>query len=121
MTLLSLVLGGSADDRERAIAADIPPGLACAAIIEGVPSGGAAPLNEMPPDVSLEVVRVAPGCPCCTGNLTMRVTLNRILRRSPARLYLSLSDASHREQVLLFLQAPQYLALLAIGPDLQCA
>ncbi len=121
MTLLSLVLSGSADDRERAIAADITPGLACAAIIEGLPSGGAAPLNEMPPDVSLEVVRVAPGCPCCTGNLTMRVTLNRILRRSPARLYLSLSDASHREQVLLFLQAPQYLALLAIGPDLQCS
>lgn len=120
MTVLSLVLGGSADDRERAIAADLPPGLACAAIIEGLPSG-AAPLNEMPPEVSLEVVRVAPGCPCCKGNLTMRVTLNRILRRSPARLYLSLSDASHREQVLLFLQAPQYLALLAIGPDLQCS
>jgi hypothetical protein len=120
MTLLSLVLGGSADDRERAIAADIPPGLACAAIIEGLPSG-AAPLNEIPPEVSLEVVRVAPGCPCCTGNLTMRVTLNRVLRRSPARLYLSLSDASHRDQVLLFLQAPQYLALLSIGPDLQCS
>jgi len=120
MTVLSLVLGGSADDRERAIAADLPPGLACVAIIEGLPSG-AAPLNEVPPDVSLEVVRVAPGCPCCTGNLTMRVTLNRVLRRSPARLYLSLSDASHREQVLMFLQAPQYLDLLAIGPDLQCS
>ncbi|MCE2830830.1 MAG: hypothetical protein LW709_01875 [Oxalobacteraceae bacterium] len=51
----------------------------------------------------------------------MRVTLNRVLRRSPARLYLSLSDASHREQVLMFLQAPQYLDLLAIGPDLQCS
>jgi hypothetical protein len=120
MTVLSLVLGGSADDRERAIAADLPPGLACAAIIEGLPSG-AAPLNEVPPDVSLVVVRVAPGCPCCTGNLTMRVTLNRVLRRSPARLYLSLSDATHREQVLIFLQAPQYLDLLAIGPDLQCS
>ena len=120
MTVLSLVLGGSANDRERAIAADLASGLACAAIIEGLPSG-AAPLNEMAPDVSLEVVRVAPGCPCCTGNLTMRVTLNRVLRRSPARLYLSLSDASHREQVLMFLQAPQYLDLLAIGPDLQCS
>jgi hypothetical protein len=120
MTVLSLVLGGSADDRERAIAADLPPGLACAAIIEGLQSG-AAPLNEIPPDVSLEVIRVAPGCPCCTGNLTMRVTLNRVLRRSPARLYLSLSDATHREQVLIFLQAPQYLDLLAIGPDLQCS
>jgi hypothetical protein len=51
----------------------------------------------------------------------MRVTLNRVLRRSPARLYLSLSDATHREQVLMFLQAPQYLDLLAIGPDLQCS
>jgi hypothetical protein len=120
MTVLSLVLGGSADDRERAIAADLPPGLACAAIIEGLPSG-AAPLNDIPPEVSLEVIRVAPGCPCCTGNLTMRVTLNRVLRRSPARLYLSLSDATHREQVLIFLQAPQYLDLLAIGPDLQCS
>ena len=120
MTVLSLVLGGSANDRERAIAADLPPGLACAAIIEGLPSG-AAPLNDIPPDASLEVIRVAPGCPCCTGNLTMRVTLNRVLRRSPARLYLSLSDASHREQVLMFLQAPQYLDLLAIGPDLQCS
>jgi hypothetical protein len=120
MTELSLVLGGSADDRERAIAADLPPGLACAAIIEGLPSG-AAPLNDIPPDASLEVIRVAPGCPCCTGNLTMRVTLNRVLRRSPARLYLSLSDATHREQVLMFLQTPQYLDLLAIGPDLQCA
>lgn len=120
MTVLSLVLGGGADDRERAIAADLPPGLACAAIIEGLPSG-AAPLNDIPPEVSLEVIRVAPGCPCCTGNLTMRVTLNRVLRRSPARLYLSLSDATHRDQVLMFLQAPQYLDLLAIGPDLQCA
>ena len=120
MTVLSLVLGGSADDRERAIAADLPPGLACAAIIEGLPSG-AAPLNDIPPEVSLEVIRVAPGCPCCTGNLTMRVTLTRVLRRSPARLYLSLSDATHREQVLMFLQTPQYLDLLAIGPDLQCS
>ncbi len=120
MTELSLVLGGSADDRECAIPAGLPPGLACAAIIEGLPSG-AAPLNDIPPEVSLEVIRVAPGCPCCTGNLTMRVTLNRVLRRSPARLYLSLSDATHRDQVLMFLQAPQYLDLLAIGPDLQCA
>ncbi len=120
MTELSLVLGGSADDRERAIAADLPVGLACAAIIEGLPSG-AAPLNEMPSEVSLEIFRVAPGCPCCTGNLTMRVTLNRALRRSPARLYLSLSDATHRDQVLMFLQAPQYLNLLAIGPDLHCS
>ena len=120
MTELSLVVGGRGDDRERAIAAAVPAGVACAAIIEGIPSG-AAPLNEVPPDVSLVVVRVAPGCPCCTGNLTMRVTLNRVLRRSPARLYLSLSDATHRDQVLMFLQAPQYLDLLAIGPDLQCA
>jgi len=119
MTVLSLVLGGSANDRERAIAADLPSDMACAAIIEGLPSG-AAPLNELPPEVSLDIIRVAPGCPCCTGNLTMRVTLNRALRRSPERLYLSLSDATHREQVLLFLQSPQYVDLLKIGPELRC-
>ena len=119
MTTLSLVLGGSSEDRERAIAANVPPGLPCAAIIEGLPSG-VAPLNELPPEVSLDIIRVAPGCPCCTGNLTMRVTLNRALRRSPARLYLRLSDATHREQILLFLQAPQYVDLLTIGPDLRC-
>lgn len=120
MTLLSLVLGGFSNDRERAIAADLPPDVACAAIIEGLPSG-TSPLNDIPPHVSLEIFRIAPGCPCCTGNLTMRVTLNRVLRRSPARVYLSLSDAGHREQILSFLQSPQYLDLLSIGPELQCS
>ena len=119
MIEVSLVVGGRGDDRERAIAAAVPAGVACAAIIEGLQSG-IAPLNELPPEVSLEVLRVAPGCPCCTGNLTMRVTLNRVLRKSPAKLYLSLSDATHREQILLFLQGSQYLDLLAIGPDIRC-
>lgn len=119
MTLLSLVLGGSAVHRERAIASDVPSGMVCAAIIEGLPSGE-APLQALPPGVSLDVFRVAPGCPCCTGNLTMQVMLNRALRRSPAKLYLSLADATHREQIVLFLQAPQYLERLAIGPDLYC-
>ena len=78
-------------------------------------------LDELPQDVAFEVFRVAPGCPCCSGNLTIRVTLNRALRKRPERLYLSLSNAEHREQVLNFLREPQYRALLEIGDDIDCS
>lgn len=115
MTLVTLVIGGSSDDRERALAAAVPTGIRCAAIIEGLPGAGAA-LSPLAPH--LEIVRIAPGCPCCNGNLTVRVTLNRLLRRAPERLYLSLSNAAHRDQVLLFLHEPQYRERLQIGPDI---
>lgn len=117
MTLLSLVFGGSGDDRERAIAAALPDGVNCAAIIEGLPTGVDL-LSPLAP--RLEVVRIAPGCPCCSGNLTVRVTLNRLLRRAPSHLYLSLVDGAHRDQILLFLQTPQYRDRLEIGPDIRC-
>jgi hypothetical protein len=58
---------------------------------------------------------IAPGCPCCLGNLTMRVTLARVLRQeAPARLVLALIEASHRERVLAWLQSPPYDRLLHI-------
>ncbi|MFM7633512.1 MAG: GTPase [Betaproteobacteria bacterium] len=119
MTVVTLVLGGTQDARERAIATAIPKNFLCAAIIEGLPSGINA-LDQLAPELELEVARVAPGCPCCTGNLTVRVTLNRLLKRTPQQLYLSLLDATHRESVLAFLQEPQYRDRLVIGPDLRC-
>lgn len=120
MTQVSLVFGGSPAARERAIAAATAQGFRSTAIIEGLPSGEAA-LDAIPADADVEVFRVAPGCPCCSGNLTMRVTLNRALKRRPAYLYLSLSTAEHKSQVLNFLQEPQYLSLLTIGPDIDCS
>lgn len=120
MTLVSLVFGGSHAARERAIAAAIEPELSSSAIIEGMPSGEAA-LEDLQQDTDLEVFRVVAGCPCCSGNLTIRVTLNRALKRRPQRLYLSLSNAGHKSQVVNFLQEPQYRALLEIGPDIDCS
>ena len=120
MTLVSLVFGGNQAARERAIAAAIASDISSAAIIEGMPSGESA-LDDKTQESDLELFRVAAGCPCCSGNLTIRVTLNRALKRRPARLYLSLSNAAHKSQVLDFLQEPQYLALLKIGPEIDCS
>lgn len=120
MTLLSLVFGGSHAARERAIAASAEAGLRSVAIIEGLASGEEG-LDALPAGASLEVIRVASGCPCCSGNLTMRVMLNRALRHRPERLYLSLSNAEHKMQVLNFLQEPQYRAWLQIDDEIDCS
>ncbi len=120
MTLVSLVYGGSSAARERAIAAAIAPGVPSAAIVEGLPTGEDV-LAQATEAGQLQVFRVAAGCPCCNGNLTMRVTLNRALRQRPQQLYLSLSNAAHKEQVLNFLQEPQYLPLLEIGAGMDCS
>ena len=119
MTVVTLVTGGSGAAREQAIAAHIDPQVANAAIIEGLPDGSAV-LETIAEGLSLQVVRVAPGCPCCTGNLTMRVTLNRLLRRPPAKLFVSLADASHKEQLKSFLQETQYRNHLTLDLELDC-
>ncbi len=125
MTLVTLVHGGSGDTREAAIAAQASrlaidgskPG---AAIVEGL-AGGSGALQELQASAVMKVIRVAPGCPCCTGNLTIRTTLNRVLRERPAVLFLSIADASHKAGVRKFLQDPQYQQHLELGPELDCS
>jgi hypothetical protein len=121
MTTVTLVAGGSAGQREAAIAADMQaspnPDVITALILEGLPDGAASFEPGLCPNV-VHIVRLAPGCPCCSGNLVMRVTLNRILRHPPARLYIGLSTVSHLEQVRTFLTQPPYHELLALGADL---
>lgn len=119
MTVVTLVSGGTGAAREQAIAAHLDPQLASAAILEGLADGQAL-LETAARELPLQVVRVAPGCPCCIGNLTMRVTLNRLLRQAPDRLYLSIADASHKPQIAAFLQAGQYQQHLQLGPELVC-
>jgi hypothetical protein len=46
--------------------------------------------------------------------------LNRILRKPPQALYLSLADASHLVQIRSFLRDPQYQRLLHLAADLHC-
>ena len=116
MTLTTLVSGSRGTAREAAIAAALTTeaDLSTAIILEGLPDGQPA-LAASP---TLFIARIAPGCPCCIGNLTMRVTLNRILRRPPARLYISLAPNAHLEKLRDFLTQEPYDKLLTLSADI---
>lgn len=122
-TPLTLVSGGRAAGREAAIAQALPPDQPAAVILEGLADGNGilADLAEQvspSPSFPLQLLRIAPGCLCCSGNLVLRVTLNRLLRHPPARLFISLADASHIEQLRTWLTASPYDALLALQADI---
>jgi hypothetical protein len=122
----TLVTGASARAREAAIAAELanlaqsqqnpaasgPP----AVILEGL-APGASPLDDLAPDLS--PARIAPGCLCCTGNLVLRVTLNRLLRKHPGRLFIGVARSEHLDQLRSWLQAEPYDQLLRLTPDLK--
>ena len=117
-SLVTLVSGGSYADREAWIAAALmhePPLLSKAAILEGLPDG--QPLLTSNPSLALH--RIAPGCMCCIGNLVMRVTLNRILKKPPVRLYLGLSNNQHINNLIYFLQQPPYNELVELDQDIR--
>ncbi len=113
-----LVTGASAAAREAAIAAQLAAlptssdAAFSAVILEGLPSGS-SPLDTSP---SVRLVRLAVGCPCCAGNLVLRVTLNRLLRQRPERLFIGLASSEHLDQLRSWLQQPPYDQLLALEP-----
>lgn len=119
MTLTSLVLGGRAANRESTIHSRLDATQDTAVILEGLPDGHSA-LDALPATPLLKIARIAPGCMHCTGNLIMRVTLNRILRDKPARLYISVANTEHLEQLRLFLTQAPYDAWLTLGEDIDC-
>lgn len=86
-----------------------------AVILEGL-GVAATPLESGP---GLQVVRIAPGCLCCDGNLVLRVTLNRLLRQRPRRLFIGLASSEHLDQLRSWLAAPPYDQLLALDPTVQ--
>ena len=113
----SLVTGASAGARERLIAAhvaDHPAAAACAVLLEGLPDGH----TILAPSPTVLIERIAPGCLCCTGNLVLRVTLNRLLRRRPERLYIGLATTEHLDQLRSWLCQSPYDQLLELTPDL---
>lgn len=115
-----LVTGPRAGAREAAIAAHLPQGMAAVIILEGL-SDGSSTLAFDPPHPGApvpQVLRIAPGCLHCSGNLILRVTLNRVLRHPPARLYISLASAEHLDLLRAWLSAPPYGALLELQDDL---
>ena len=113
-----LVTGASAGARERLIAAQLafdPPAATCALLLEGLPDGQ----TILVPSPAVLIERIAPGCLCCTGNLVLRVTLHRLLRRRPERLYIGLATTEHLDRLRSWLQNPPYDQLLELTPD-QC-
>lgn len=115
-TAATLVVGGTYAARENAIAASLRANQQSAVILEGLPGGKPGQLDTaIAPDA---IRRIAPGCLCCAGNLTMRVTLNRVLRHPPQRLFISLADAGHLAEIRSFLGAAPYRALLTLTDDL---
>lgn len=122
--LLTIVSGGSYRQREAAIAAAIAQSAANAnpigttrnaVILEGLPDGE----QIFSADSSLQIQRIAPGCMCCIGNLVLRVSLNRVLKNPPTRLYIGFANIEHLEPLLDFLQQPPYRALLQLEQNLQ--
>jgi hypothetical protein len=104
---LTLFTGTSAALREAAIAARLDAAIPTALILEGLASGTDV-LESRAAAAGFPLIRVAPACMCCTGNLTLRVHLNRLLRQIPERLYISLASDEHLAQIRAFLGAPPY-------------
>ena len=131
MTPLTLVAGASARDREAAIAHAMTSVLELApdatqpvvAIVEGALPAGAAlsALEQAFGPHRLHVIRLAPGCPCCQGNLPLRVHLNRILRAKPAHIYLALANTEHLSSLRAWLHAPPYDQHLTLTDPLNLA
>jgi G3E family GTPase len=117
-TLATLVSGAFPSVREAAIAGLVDPAESTAVILEGMPDGMSR-LDEITALPTVHIARIAPGCMCCSGNLTMRVTLDRILRRRPTRLFISLASAGHLDEIRRFLHAAPYDQLLQLTDDLQ--
>ena len=122
---LTLVTGPTLAQRESLIAAHLARQAALAAqassvrsaaILEGLPHGTTILL----PSSNLDLHRVAPACLCCTGNLILRVTLNRILRSRPDQLFIGVANLDHLDQLRSWLQHPPYDQLLELTPDLFC-
>ena len=116
----TLVTGPGATAREAAIASvlqrDAAGALPTAVILEGLASGN-SPLDV--PSSHVQLARIAPGCLCCTGNLVLRVTLNRMLRQRPERLFIGVARGEHLDQLRSWLQSEPYDQLLTLTPDLQ--
>jgi len=114
----TLVCGVSASARERAIATQLRSEAhhagVCAVILEGL----ADARSPLLPSDNLLIWRISPGCLCCTGNLVLRVTLNRLLRQHPRRLYIGVAGDAHLDQLRSWLHRAPYDQLLELTPDL---
>jgi hypothetical protein len=123
----TLVTGTSPHSREQAISARLHPS---GAHLRDLPAGAQPDLqaiilegladaqSSLVPSAALLISRIAPGCLCCAGNLVLRVTLNRLLRQRPRRLFIGVARSEHLDQLRSWLQSAPYDQLLELTPDL---
>ena len=93
------------------------PGPAAPGPVAVISEGLADPHTPLADWPHIQMLRIAPGCLCCAGSVVLRVTLNRLLRRPPAQLFISLADATHVGQLRAMLSAPPYDTLLSLCDD----
>ncbi len=110
---LHLLHGGNYKQREAAISAalsHLPQHQGSVVILEGLPDGQ----NLLIPTAQVQIHRIAPGCFCCIGDISLRVTLNRALRQKPAHIFLAITTDEHLDKLLSSLQHSSYSNLLDI-------
>jgi G3E family GTPase len=119
VTLVTLVTGASPAAREQAIFALLPesPAGSTAIILEGLADAS----SPLAPDSHRSVARIAGGCLCCAGNLVLRVTLNRLLRQQPDRIFIGVGSSDHLDQLRSWLASSPYDQLLELAPDVHAA
>ena len=123
MTLCILVAGGHYRRRQAAIAARLDSRITSAVIFEGIDRDDdlAGMRTTFPlPSTNLRTTSIAVGCPCCDGGMVMRVTLDRMLQRRPAQLYISLASPAHLVHLQTYLAAAPYAARVTLAPALDC-
>jgi len=84
--------------------------------------GQAAAIDaEIPAAPGRHVHVLAPGCLCCSGNLTLRVTLARVLRlEKPQYLIIAIADVRHEARMAAMLRAAPWdlwLRMVNSGDD----
>ncbi|WP_339935866.1 GTPase [Undibacterium luofuense] len=107
---VTIVTGADYAAREQAIATAIAsfPDSAHAVLLEGLPQGNAS----LHPSAQIALQRIAPGCICCAGQLTLKVSLNRLLRPRPARLWLAMASSAHYDSLCELLKNAPYSEIL---------
>lgn len=107
----TLVAGGSMAEREAVLMQIAAP--TSAIIIEGLPTGQVS-LNGLQ-----QLIRLAPACLCCAGNLVLTVHLNRLLRQTPppSALFIVLHNAAHLPQLRAQLVNSPYDKHLLLSAD----
>ena len=112
----TLVVGASASAREKAIANTLANSatLKAGVLLEGLANGAVV----LVADEHLLIHRIASGCLCCSSNMIMRIYLNRLIQQKPQRLFLSLSNAAHLEQIKAFLSSSGYEHILELTSEI---